>query len=237
MRKYDPIRKPALILLFLFMGMLVKAQIVLTNTTLQYNSNDSTSYLEATLTVNNNNTDSVHVMVIREIVYKDPNHDESFCFGEYCYVPNTDTSLYYTNINSQDFESTFIAHADPLNHYGYDIMHYRFYDIYNPSDSAAITIQFNFTTTGLNEKSETSFLKFNNPANNFSLISYHLPFGLKDASVELYNILGVKLRSMQIEEVQGTTMMTTSSLPNGVYLLNLVSDHKVKNSYRLIISH
>ena len=217
--------------------MLVKAQIVLTNTTLQYNSNDSTSYLEATLTVNNNNNDSVNVMVIREIVFKNPNHDESFCFGQYCYVPNTDTSLYYTTINPQDVENTFVAHVDPLNHYGYDIMHYRFYDLDNPADSASITIQFNFTTTGLNEKSETSFLTFNNPANSFSLLSYHLPLGLNKANIELYNILGIKLRTIKLEEAQGTTMMTTSSLPNGVYILNLVTDHKVKNSYRLIISH
>ncbi len=230
-------KKLILFSLFILAFLYSQGQINLTNTTLQYFSPDNVTPLEAFLDVENNNNDSVEINIIRTIQSLTANHEETFCFGQYCYLPNTDTSLFPTVIYANTSEGTFKAHIDPLGYDGTDILSYHFYDIGNPSDSANITMEFVFSTTSVAENNKATFLKFNNPINNFAVLSYQLPDGAQHASVNFYNMLGNKVRSVNLEETQGAKVITTSELSNGIYILSMVVNDKISRSYKMVVNH
>ena len=125
-------KKQILILGWFLAGFCAAAQVNLSNVTLQYYGSNNTDPLDGILTVENNNANNVDINIIRTIELLahsqslNTDHIESFCFGQYCYVPNTDTSLYSTPIAGNTSEGTFVAHIDPAGFDGVDRMHYRY---------------------------------------------------------------------------------------------------------------
>lgn len=228
--------------ILLIAGLLMMAvgsysQIVLNNVTNQYYSADLNSPLDAHLDVENTNSNPVDIMIIRTIEAKVPAHDELFCFGLYCYLPGTDTSQYITTIPANSSDGTFKPEITPNGVAGYDRMTYLIYDNNNPSDAASVTIEFFIGVQGVNENAQESYLKFNNLVNNFTVLNYKLPATAGNARIDIHNMLGSKMNSFNISEKQGTKVVSTSNLTNGVYLVSLVVNNKTTHSYKMIVNH
>ena len=236
-------KKQILIIISFLAGFCAVAQVNLTNVTLQYYGSNNTDPLEGILTVENNNANNVDINIIRTIELLAHNqslnidHIENFCFGQFCYVPNTDTSLYSTPIAPGTSEASFIAHIDPAGFDGVDRIHYLFYDENNHADSASVTLEFSFSATAIEENNNLAYVKFNNEVNNFALLSYHLPSLTGNSRIELYNMLGSKLKSITLNEQQGVKVVSTSELSNGVYLLSLIANNNISRTYKLIVAH
>ena len=236
-------KKQILFIALLLAGFCTVAQVNLTNVTLQYFGSDNTTPLDGILTVENNNAAAVDINVIRTIEILahsqslNTDHIESFCFGQYCYLPNTDTSLYVTPIAGNSSEGTFVAHIDPAGFDGMDRIHYLFYDVNNPSDSASVTLEFTFGATAVDENKNLAYLKFNNEVNNFAVLNYHLPSVSRNSRIDIYNMLGSKLRSIPLNDQQGTKVVSTADLSNGVYLLSLITNNNVSKTYKMIVAH
>lgn len=219
-------------------GIAAYSQITLNNVVTQYFTPDNTAPMDAHLDVINNSNNSVDINVIRTKVTLNPNHEELFCWGLYCYLPNTDTSQFPTTLAPGATEITFKPEVTPHGFDGTDILHYRFYDVNNPSDSVAVTIEFYFNTTaGLVENANESYLKFNNMVNNFTVFNYKLPAGSANSRIDIHNMLGSRINSIALSEKQGMKMVTTSDLSNGVYLVSLVVNNKTSHSYRMVVDH
>ncbi len=232
-------KKHLLLIALLFVyGTKVYSQVTLANVVNQYYTPDNTAPLDAHLDVINGNNSAVDISIIRTIEAKTPTHDELFCFGLYCYLPGTDTSLYLTTINPGSTESTFKPEISPNNTDGYDRMHYRIFDYNNPSDSVGVTIEFFINVTqGLVENSNDSYLKFKNQVNNFAAFNYKLLTTSGNARIDIHNMLGSKMNSIPLNEKQGTKIVTTNDLSNGIYLVSLVINNKTSHSYRMVVNH
>jgi hypothetical protein len=226
-----------LIASFLLISGSIFGQIVLQNVTTQYYSADNTLTVDAHLDVENTNSYPVDIMIIRTIEVLTPGHDELFCFGLYCYLPSTDTSLYTTTIPANSSDASFKPQLMPNGIDGMDRFHYRFYDNNNPADSVSVTIEFFIGTTGVTENANESYLKFKNEVNNFTVFNYKLPASARTARIDIHNMLGSRMNSIQLHEKQGMKMVTTSELSNGMYLVSLVIDNKTTHSYRMIVNH
>lgn len=219
-------------------GVAAYSQIVLSNVTTQYVTTDNQTPLDAHLDVENQNSNPVDIMIIREIVTLTPGHEELFCFGLYCYLPDTDTSDFATTLAGNAIDNTFKPEVTPHGIDGTDILHYRFYDANNIADSATVTIGFYFNTSaGINENTNETYLKFKNQVNNFTVFNYKLPANTTSARIDIHNMLGSKMNSIVLSDKQGMKMVTTNELSNGIYLVSLIVNNKPAHSYRMVVNH
>ncbi|MEP7265933.1 MAG: T9SS type A sorting domain-containing protein [Bacteroidota bacterium] len=227
-----------LIASILLTGIQANSQIALDNITAQYFTTDNTAALDAHLDVNNLNGYPVDINIVRTIDYKTPGHDELFCFGLYCYLPNTDTSQFSTTVLSMSTDGTFKPEIIPNGIDGMDRLSYLFYDVNNMADAVSVTIEFYINTlAGIKENTSDSYLKFKNEVNNFTVFNYKLPVGSSGGRIDIHNMLGSRLNSIELSEKQGMKMVTTNALSNGVYLVSLIINNKPAHSYRMIVNH
>ena len=74
-----------------------------------------------------------------------------------------------------------------------------------------------------------------NPAKGACSISYN-SIGLGQASLQISNTLGQQLKSYKLEpNKQGNLQLSTSDLPPGIYLLNMLSNKQTLSSQRLLV--
>ena len=74
-----------------------------------------------------------------------------------------------------------------------------------------------------------------NPAKGACSISYN-SIGLGQASLQISNTLGQELKSYKLEaNKQGNLQLSTSDLPPGIYLLNMLSNKQTLSSQRLVV--
>jgi hypothetical protein len=227
-----------LVAAILLTGVTSYSQITLSNITTQYFTTDNTTPLDAHLDVENTNSHAVDINIVRFIDQLTAGHDELFCFGLYCYLPNTDTSLFTTNIPANSSDGSFKPEITPNGIDGTDKLRYLFYDANNPADSVSVAIEFYINTTaGIKENTNDSYLKFKNEVNNFTIFNYKLPAGASNARIDIHNMLGSKLNSILLSDKQGMKMITTSELSNGIYLVSLIVNNKTAHSYRMVVNH
>jgi len=53
----------------------------------------------------------------------------------------------------------------------------------------------------------------------------------------VFNMLGSKVKSMDIPGKSGSLILTTSDLKSGMYMVSYISNGKVKDTSRLVVSH
>jgi hypothetical protein len=104
-----------------------------------------------------------------------------------------------------------------------------------PSISGGVTGSLNYFATGMEEQNQgiEGFNVYPNPAKNHILLSFKTPLAGKQ-SVELYSLLGQKIRVYTIENPSGELGMDVSGLPSGIYLIKLIHN-SASFSQKLII--
>lgn len=203
---------------------------------------DPNSLTESYVTITNTaGTDKI-ITIQRIINTMAPGHDEFFCFGfgstAACYPPGTAFSGGQDTIPAGASNSSFKATLMPLGNYGYTSLHYRFFDTGNPSDSVGVDLAWNFTTSiGENTASYGLSRPLQNPADAFTVFTYNLQNNDMNDQLVVFNMLGSKVKAMDIPGSHGTLVLTTSDLKAGVYLVSYMSNGRVKDTTRLVVSH
>ncbi len=192
--------------------------------------------------IQNSSSSDKRVRVDRFINVLASGHSEFFCFGSgstgLCYPPGTDNSngddTVFANSTDQSFKGT----VRPLGSYGYTSIHYRFSDTDNPSDSVGVDLAWDFTTS-LNENQQAFGLSkpLQNPADAFTVFSYNLQFNDRNDKLVVFNMLGSKVKVMDIPGKSGALILNTADLKAGVYMVSYLSNGKVKDSCRLVVNH
>lgn len=133
------------------------------------------------------------------------------------------------------------ADYTPDNTSGTGRVRYSVIDQNNPSDSATLEIVYNCTPTGINTHAIVKSSISNpapNPASSVFAINYKLGSTSTEGSImSVYNMLGVRVMQVPVEDFEGTLRMDVSDLDQGVYFCSLESDGKVLATRRLIVSH
>jgi len=95
-----------------------------------------------------------------------------------------------------------------------------------------------------NNPSETDVLTYPvldqnipNPFNTSTTIGYYLPTTITNASIYVYDMNGVQLKSYSItEKGKGTVTIQGSEFNAGMYLYALIADGKVIDTKRMILT-
>ena len=182
------------------------------------------------------------VKVERTINYVTPGQLDLFCFGSgvtgLCYPPGTAASNGNDTILGGATDHSFKAALKPMGVYGNASIHYRFYDTSNPADSVGVDINWSITTSIAENTMNYGISKpINNPADGFTAFNYNLQTNEVGDQIVIFNMLGSKVRTIDVPGKQGTLVITTSDLKSGMYMVSYLSGGKVKDTSRLVVSH
>lgn len=199
---------------------------------------DSESHME----ISNTSNTLKQVKIERMINVQASGHMEFFCFGSgvtgLCYPPGTPASNGLDTILANSADNSFKATVRPLGSYGYTSIHYRISDTNNPADSIGVDLAWDVTTSiGENAQVFGISKPLQNPADAFTVFSYNLQNADQNDRLVVFNMLGSKVKSMDIPGKTGNLILTTSDLKAGMYMVSYISNGKAKDSCRLVVSH
>jgi len=158
-------------------------------------------------------------------------------------------------INSGDSSLKFIGDYDSKGYPGTSIISYCFFDVDNPGDSACFTITYtdksppdstygrvtvgDMCLVGIDDvyPDNTNALRnaYPNPAVNYVAIQYTLKKGVADAHLELRNMLGSIIKTIEVKGSVGKVILAVDDLNKGVYFYSLIADGKNFGSQKLIV--
>ncbi|MEQ1666527.1 MAG: T9SS type A sorting domain-containing protein, partial [Bdellovibrionales bacterium] len=94
-------------------------------------------------------------------------------------------------------------------------------------------------TTSLGENDEAFGLSkpLQNPADAFTVFNYNLKSTDNSDRLIVFNMLGTKMKTMDIPGKSGALVLTTSDLKSGMYMVSYISNGKVKDTSRLVVNH
>ncbi len=220
----------------------LQAQFTLTGYTTENTFPDTTDDIEFYVTVENHNlTDSIFLRAFRTIQYLVPGHEESFCFGINCFPSGTDSSTDPCVIPPDTLDRTFHITVLPHGVCGTSYIRYRIVNLNNSADFQETDMSFGFcTAAGMHELTSSFGVSRPtlNPADGYTSFNYRLNENNGQSRIEIYNMLGARVRTIHLLGKMGESVMTTSDLKPGLYLCSIVSsDNNVTNTYKLVVAH
>lgn len=204
--------------------------------TLAYSGPD-TVRLNANVTIDNNSTQTLHLVVERINKIMTPGHSTYFCWTT-CYDTSTtlsDPAVVGAGISNSTFEGWVI----PGGISGRDTVTYRFYDNTGISDTLTLTFTYDFGVTGIDElaRSKYSFaISGANPSDAVTEISYSVN-GAQNPVLVISNILGSKIKEVKLDPSYKSATLPTADLANGNYICTLIADNVRIGSKKLVINH
>ncbi|REJ83049.1 MAG: T9SS C-terminal target domain-containing protein [Bacteroidetes bacterium] len=188
--------------------------------------------------VTNTGSGSMTVKVNRTFADTLPGHTSYYCWQGACFPPETSLSPNSLLMNPQDSDSTLEADLQPSGIAGDSRVTYCFFDSDNPSDSACVTFNYNASPVGINELNALRFMSapYPNPADQNASVIYHVQSG-SEMKIVLSNMLGSKVKEINLVEKKSTVIIPTSDLRNGIYYCSIIIDGKISGTKKLIINH
>jgi hypothetical protein len=108
------------------------------------------------------------------------------------------------------------------------------------TDSVFFYITYHPTPTGIATNPSLLQNEISGAQPNPSINSTTISYSTKNAAnthLQLYNMVGVLVRDIQLENAQGKAVINTSDLENGMYFYSLVVDNKATSTKKLVITH
>ncbi len=201
-------------------------------------STDNNAVFAITMNVKNTSNSSIAVWCKKTELQIVSGSENYFCWSQ-CYLPNTFVSPDSIMIKSGETTTNFSGDYDSQGNAGVSVIRYTFFNKYNAKDSVCFVVRYIAGSgTGIDQASalaEVSNL-FPNPARNTVSIDYDLK-GANNGRLEIRNILGSLVKTVEVNQSKGTLKVDVSELTNGVYFYSFVVNEKVIVSKKLVIQH
>jgi len=178
------------------------------------------------------------IKVRRTMLISIDNTSNYFCWTA-CYIPSVSLSPSGLTLNGDSsINNTFTSHLKPNGQTGVSEILYTFFDANNPQDSANVVVRYEIAPVGISKVSSVASLKaFPNPADGKVTLSFTRSSLNGKGNIELYNMLGSKVYSQQVEDMDGTITISTENLNAGLYFYSLNEGGKSSRPGRLTIKH
>jgi hypothetical protein len=194
--------------------------------------------LETGIEIANISSEQKDIKVRRTMLISIDSTSNYFCWTA-CYIPSVSLSPNALTINGGNtVNNTFTSHFKPSGHSGISEIQYTFFDANNPQDSANVVVRYEIAPVGISKVSSFTSLKaFPNPADDKVTLSFTRSSLNGKGNIELYNMLGSKVFSQQVEDMDGTITISTENLKAGLYFYSLNDGGQSTRPGRLTIKH
>ena len=181
-----------------------------------------------------------NIKVRRTVLNSIENTSNYFCWTA-CYIPSVSLSPNGLTINGDStVNNAFTSHFKPNGQSGVSEIQYTFFvvDTLNPVDSANVVVRYEIAPVGISKISSAASLNaFPNPADDKVTLSFTRISLNGKGNIELYNMLGSKVFSQQVEDMDGTITISTENLKAGLYFYSLNDGGQSTRPGRLTIKH
>lgn len=209
-----------------------------TGTTL-YVSGEVQTSLAKLLSVKNTSGVSKTVKLYRIEENVMPYTENSICW-DICYDVKIDTSIGSVTFNSGETKpNQFVGDYKPNDEIGTSYITYVFYDMNNTSDSSFVKIEWNSTAVGINEVDASKYQISNpypNPSKAFVQFNYKLNDAKDNATINVYNLLGTKVKAVALNGMENKISISTNDLSDGVYFYSLTVSNKIVATKKFVVS-
>ena len=223
------------------LGSAIAQTFTLSNVTPTIVASDVWGSYDSHVSISNTSSSLKRVRIERIINYIAPGQFEYFCFGTtsgLCYPPGTQLSNGQDTIWGNSTDNSLKATLNPTGVFGAASIHFRIFDTDNPADSVGVDLAWDITTSiGENDQAYGISKPVHNPADAFTIYNYNLKSTDNSDRLVVFNMLGTKVKSMDIPGKSGALVLTTSDLKPGMYLVSYISNGKVKDTSRLVVNH
>ena len=206
-----------------------------------YGAYTQSNALQAAFPVVNTGSQPLSIKVARKMIAEVNGSENNFCWGVDCYPPYISVSPNPETIAAGTTNNSFIADYTPLNNPGVTIIRYSFFKESGSPDSVHVTINFDATSAvaGIRKGQQVSAMLNSpspNPAHELTAIPYSIPAGSR-AKLRIFNTIGGLIKEVNITQRQGTAIVNTSNLPDGVYFYSLLVDNRAVATKKLVVKH
>ncbi|MFT5279890.1 MAG: hypothetical protein ACI9P8_001529 [Bacteroidia bacterium] len=163
-----------------------------------------------------------------------------FCWTQ-CYGPMTDQSPVAFPMDPDAMTEIFAGYYNANGFVGYSIVRYTFFEEGNESNANSFDVTYSTDPNGIADGfvsgSNGLSASYPNPANASTEMVYSLKPDASKGSVEMFNMLGSKVRSIPLTEKNGALKVDLSAIPSGLYFFNMVVDGKTLETRKLMVAH
>jgi hypothetical protein len=205
------------------------------------------SYLQtliaASFPVVNISSQPIDIKVRRKVITNVAGSDNNFCWGVNCYPPNVSVSPIPTVIPANGTDNSFVADYNPNGMPGLATIRYTFFKVTGSPDSVQVEVNFDArsavmgTRKHLNSSAISIGTPKPNPANDLTTIDFNLPANSRNNKLRIFNAIGGLVKEVALTQKQGTAILTTTNLANGVYFYTLQVDGYSVETKKLIVRH
>ncbi len=196
--------------------------------------------IESHIYITNNSEDTVDVWLTKVEIDVIPLTENTFCWGQSCYGPDTYTSTTPVAIGGGVTDSaSFVGYYKPKGYEGTSSITYIFFTIDDPIDSVRFTMNYITGHAGLVDHllAETELSEaYPNPSSHHAYFDYKLPNGINNATLMVHNLLGSKVNEIKIIEPSGKIELNSSELNEGIYFCTLLVKNEVIVSKKLVVN-
>jgi len=165
----------------------------------------------------------------------------SFCHGQ-C-IPMQSEGLYTSsglvvyNVAPEATTGLGEAHDTYIHegNIGTTIARITYFDKENVNDSISVVVKYTYDPTGIENNPISVNKLYPNPANNVLNLEYTISDG--EATAEIYNVIGKKVRSIELNASESQKTIETSAFPNGIYYIRYFANGKAQATDKFIINH
>ena len=161
----------------------------------------------------------------------------TFCWG-LCFPPTTYVSPFEQTLEPGATSDLFYGDYNPHTVIGISKIMYVFFDINNVNDSVAVTVEYNASPASIGDEL-LSLVKFSdaypNPAINVVNVDYSIPGTVNHAEVVISNMLGSKVKAVELNDFSGKARIEVSELLNGIYFYSLIADDQLILTRKFVI--
>jgi hypothetical protein len=207
--------------------------------TIQFLGDPNDDVIQAIVLVKNNSSAALEVKVKKVINAGDTLSGtvNTFCWG-LCFPPSTYTSPFAQTIQAGATCDQFYGDYNPITVPGTSKISYVFFDMNNTNDSVAVTVKYNASPAGIKD----DMLKlvklsgaYPNPAINIVYVDYAIPESITSASIVITNMLGAKVKEVNLADRSGKARIATTDLINGIYFYSLVADDQLLLTRKFVV--
>ena len=193
-----------------------------------------------------NNSTTTKSVKVRMSVLSTPagcSNDVFFCDPIACYPASVHLSVAAFGIGAGDTATgALVPHIAQGFCCGDYAVSYCLFDVNDESDSVNVMVYYNVNgnhcTNGIGESEHENFSAsaFPNPTAGKCIIHYSLNAPDEQSSIVIFDILGVRLYSLRLENSSGETGMDLSFLSSGIYFYSLQTHNRLSSLKKLIVA-
>ena len=188
----------------------------------------------AEIDVKNISTNTLNVQCKKRYIQILNDTEDIFCWLS-CFPPYTFESIVPATIQPNETTTIFSGHYKPSGQLGCSLIAYTFFNDNDPSDSAMLVVKYIMHDCIYNAIQENTLisnsfsLPYPNPASDKIFIKSN-SFVFKEGVFELYNNLGVNVKTFSIKSTNTVLEFSTKELLSGIYFYKIITDNEFQKS-------